>query len=275
MTSQPTLTFNDGRAIPQLGFGTWQVPDAQAPDVVGQAILEGYRSIDTAQAYNNEAGVGRALADSGVGRDALFVTTKLANSQHGYDETMRATEESLRKLGLDQIDLYLVHWPIPRQDRYVDTWRAFIELRKGGKLRSIGVSNFTATHLDRLRDETGVLPALNQIELHPRFQQKSLRAYHEKNGILTESWSPLGRGGLLDDPTIAEIAAKHGKSAAQVVLRWHVDLGLVVIPKSVTPSRIRENFDIFDFALDREDLDAISRLDDPRGRTGPEPDSFG
>ncbi|HEX4766903.1 MAG TPA: aldo/keto reductase [Lichenihabitans sp.] len=275
MTDQPRITFNDGHAIPQLGFGTWQIPDAEASGVVAQAIAAGYLSIDTAQGYENEVGVGKAIAASDRPRSGLFVTTKLANSRHGYDETMRATEESLRKLRLDALDLYLVHWPIPNKDLYVETWRAFVELRKQGRLRSIGVSNFTMAHLERLKDETGIVPALNQIELHPRFQQRALRDYHAKTGIATESWSPLGRGRLLDDPVVLALAEKHRKTPAQVVLRWHLDQGLVVIPKSVTPSRIKENIEVFDFRLDAEDVGRMAGLDDPKGRTGPDPDTFG
>jgi 2,5-diketo-D-gluconate reductase A len=272
--TKPTLPLNDGRAIPQLGLGVWQIPDEETAAVVRAALDAGYRSIDTAAIYHNEAGVGEALRDAPVPREELFVTTKVWNERQGYDETLRAFGESLGRLGLDYVDLYLIHWPAPRRDRYVDTWRALVRLREEGRARSIGVSNFTATHLRRAIDETGVVPAVNQVELHPRFQQGALRAFHAERGIVTESWSPLGQGQLVGDPTLDTIARKHGKTTAQVILRWHLDLGLVVIPKSARPERLRENRDVFDFRLDVEDMARIAALDRPDGRLGSDPDAF-
>ncbi|GGU30985.1 oxidoreductase [Lentzea flava] len=268
------VKLNNGVEMPQLGFGVWQVPDAEATPAVSEAIRAGYRSIDTAAIYGNEAGTGAAVAQSGVAREELFVTTKLWNSEQGYDATLRAFDESLRKLGLDVLDLYLIHWPTPARDLYVDTWKAFVELQKEGRVRAIGVSNFQPAHLRRLIDETGVVPAVNQIELHPYLQQADLRAFHAEHGIQTEAWSPLGQGGeLLGDPVVTEIAARHQRSAAQVVLRWHLQLGNIVIPKSVTPSRIRENIAVFDFELAEEEMAALSTLD-RGGRIGPNPDEF-
>jgi len=271
MTTQPTLSFNDGRAIPQVGLGVWKTPDDGAGDAVAVALDAGYRHVDTAAAYKNERGVGEGLRQAGVPREEVFVTTKLWNEEQGFDRTLRAFDASLEQLGLDHVDLYLIHWPSPARDLYVDTWRAFVRLKEEGRARSIGVSNFTAEHLDRLADETGVTPAINQIELHPRFQQRALREAHAARGIVTQSWSPLGQGQLLQDPVIAGIAAKHGRTPAQVVIRWHIDNGLVVIPKSVTPSRIAENFGVFGFALDADDLAAITKLDTGDGRIGPDP----
>ncbi|MBY0299943.1 MAG: aldo/keto reductase [Methylobacterium sp.] len=273
--TQPRVTLNDGRLIPQLGFGVWKLADETAPALVGIALEAGYRSIDTAAAYGNEAGVGRAIAASGLAREDLFVTTKLWNDSHGYDAALRAFDASLRRLGLDEVDLYLVHWPVPRQDATVDTWKALMRLREEGRARSIGVSNFTAAQLARLIDETGSTPSVNQIELHPGFQQSALRAFHAETGIVTEAWSPLGQGGALGHPVIAAIAAKHGRSPAQVVLRWHLDLGHVAIPKSATPDRIRENADVFGFHLDPDDHARIASLDAPDGRIGPDPETFG
>lgn len=271
MTTQPTIPFNDGNAIPQVGLGVWKTPDEGAGDAVSAALQAGYRHVDTAAAYKNERGVGEGLRRAGVPREEVFVTTKLWNEEQGFERTLRAFDASLEQLGLDHVDLYLIHWPSPTRDLFVDTWRAFIRLKEDGRVRSIGVSNFTAEHLDRLADETGVTPAINQIELHPRFQQRALREAHATRGIVTQSWSPLGQGQLLQDPAIAGIAAKHGRTPAQVVIRWHVDNGLVVIPKSVTPSRIAENFDVFGFALDADDLAAITKLDTGDGRIGPDP----
>ena len=273
--TQPRVTLNDGRLIPQLGFGVWKLADETAPALVGIALEAGYRSIDTAAAYGNEAGVGRAIAASGLAREDLFVTTKLWNDSHGYDAALRAFDASLGRLGLDEVDLYLVHWPVPRQDATVDTWKALMRLREEGRARSIGVSNFTAAQLARLIDETGSTPSVNQIELHPGFQQSALRAFHAETGIVTEAWSPLGQGGALGHPVIAAIAAKHGRSPAQVVLRWHLDLGHVAIPKSATPDRIRENADVFGFHLDPDDHARIASLDAPDGRIGPDPETFG
>lgn len=268
------VKLNNGVEMPQLGFGVWQVPDAEATPAVAEALKAGYRSIDTAAAYGNEGGTGEAIAQSGVDRGEVFVTTKLWNSDHGHDATLRAFDESVRKLGLDVLDLYLIHWPTPARDLYVDTWKAFVQLQKEGRVRAIGVSNFQPAHLRRLIDETGVVPAVNQIELHPYLQQADLREFHAKHGIQTEAWSPLGQGGeLLGDPVVTEIAARHQRSAAQIVLRWHLQLGNVVIPKSVTPSRIRENIAVFDFELSEEEMAALSTLD-RGGRIGPNPDEF-
>jgi 2,5-diketo-D-gluconate reductase A len=274
MSKVPTIAFNNGVEIPQLGFGVWQVPEDEVVAAVRTAIETGYRSIDTAAIYGNEEGTGRAIAESGVERDELFVTTKLWNSEQGYDSTLAAFEESIKKLGLEYVDLYLIHWPSPHRDKYVDTWKAFEHLLNDGRVRSIGVSNFQQHHLQRLFDETDIVPALNQIELHPYLQQQPLREFHAANGILTEAWSPLASGGdVLGDPVIAKLAEKHGKTPAQVILRWHLQLGNVVIPKSVTPSRIKENFEIFDFELDTDDLAAFGPLE-KAFRTGPDPDTF-
>jgi 2,5-diketo-D-gluconate reductase A len=273
MTFSPLLRLNDGHSIPQLGFGVYKVPDATAADTVQVALAAGYRHIDTAALYDNETGVGQGIARSGLPREDVFVTTKVWNDRHGYDETLRAFDESLEKLGLDYVDLYLIHWPAPHQDRYVDTWRALETLRAGGRARSIGVSNFHTHHLDRLLAETDVVPAINQVELHPWLQQPAVRAYDAAHGILTEAWSPLARGRAIGNETLDAIGARYGKSAAQVVIRWHLELGNVVIPKSVTPSRIRENFDVFDFTLDRDDLAAIGALDAGE-RTGKNPDEL-
>ncbi|MFH6785522.1 aldo/keto reductase [Methylobacterium sp. MA0201] len=273
--SDAFLTLNDGKRIPQLGFGVWRLENDEAPAVVGAALEAGYRLIDTAAMYGNEAGIGRAVAASGLPRDDVFVATKVWNDRHGYDETLRACEESLGRLGLDYVDLYFVHWPVPQRGAYVDTWRALMRLREDGRARSIGVCNFTVEHLKRVVDATGSTPSVNQVELHPRFQQGALRRFHEEAGIVTEAWAPLGRGGLLDDPVIRAIAGKHGRTPAQVVLRWHLDLGNVAIPKSANPARIRENREVSGFTLDDEDRARIEALDDPAGRMGPDPETFG
>ncbi|MFT2014325.1 aldo/keto reductase [Streptomyces sp. 796.1] len=274
MSKVPSITLNNDVTIPQLGFGVWQVENEAATAAVSTALEAGYRSVDTAAAYGNEEGTGKAIAESGVPREELFVTTKVWNSDHGYDATLRAFDSSLTKLGLDYVDLYLIHWPLPARGTFVDTYKALEKVYAEGRAKTIGVSNFHPAHLERLLAETSVVPVLNQIELHPQLQQQELRDFHAKHGIATEAWSPLGSGkGLLDEPAIAAIAAKHGKSPAQVVLRWHLQLGTIVIPKSVTPSRIRENIDVFDFALDADDLAAIAGLDQGR-RTGPDPDTF-
>ncbi|MFI9114936.1 aldo/keto reductase [Streptomyces venezuelae] len=271
----PSVTLNNGVRMPQLGFGVWQVPDDEAATAVATALEAGYRSIDTAAAYGNEKGTGSALTASGIPREDLFVTTKVWNDDQGYDATLRAFDASLDKLGLDHVDLYLIHWPVPSRDRYVDTYRAFEKIYADGRAKAIGVSNFLPEHLERLIDETSVVPAVNQIELHPQLPQEASRAAHARHGIATEAWSPLGSGrGLLDVPAIVAIGRKHGRTPAQVVLRWHLQLGNVVIPKSVTPSRIRENIDVFDFELDGEDLAAIAALDENR-RLGPDPAEFG
>ncbi|WP_030207866.1 aldo/keto reductase [Streptomyces bikiniensis] len=269
----PALVLNDGTEIPRLGFGVFQVPDDETTTAVAHALEAGYRSVDTAAVYGNEAGVGRALAASGIARDELYVTTKLWNADQGYDATLRAFDDSLAKLGLDHVDLYLIHWPAPARDLYVDTWRAIGTLVADGRVRTAGVSNFTPAHLERLLDSSDLVPAVNQIELHPGLQQRELRELHAVHGIATEAWSPLAQGAVLADPVVARTAARHGKSPAQVVLRWHLQLGNVVIPKSVTPARIRENIDVFDFDLDAEEMAAMAGLD--RGlRTGPDPDTL-
>lgn len=273
MTHQPYLSLSDGNRIPQLGFGVWQVPNDHAASAVRTAISCGYRSIDTAAIYENEQGVGDAIRSADVPRGDLFITTKLWNDDQGYDRTLKAFEASLKRLRLDYIDLYLIHWPSAHRGAFVDSWRALVHLQKEGRVRSIGVSNFQKTHLDRIIAETGVTPVVNQVELHPRFQQRELRSFHAEKGIPTECWSPLGQGRLLADPKIAKLAARHGKTPAQVILRWHLQNGFIVIPKSVTPSRIRENADVFDFQLNADDLAEIALLDDPRGRIGPNPDT--
>ncbi|KOG27915.1 MULTISPECIES: aldo/keto reductase [Streptomyces] len=269
----PTVTLNNGVEIPQLGFGVFQVPDDETAAAVTAALETGYRSIDTAAVYGNETGVGRALAASGLPRDELFVTTKLWNADQGYDATLRAFDAGLAKLGLDHVDLYLIHWPTPARDLYRESWRALERLAGEGCVRAAGVSNFQPGHLRRLTEDATLTPAVNQIELHPGLQQAELRAFHAERGIVTEAWSPLAQGAVLGERAIADLAARHGKSPAQVVLRWHLQLGNVVIPKSVTPARIRENFDVFDFALTDEEMRTVSALD--RGmRTGPHPDEL-
>jgi diketogulonate reductase-like aldo/keto reductase len=270
----PPIILNNGVEMPQLGFGVWQVPDDEAEKAVATALEAGYRSIDTAAIYRNEEGTGKGIAASGVSREELFVTTKLWNADQGYDSTLRAFDTSLAKLGLDYVDLYLIHWPLPSKDAYVDTYKAFEKIYADGRAKAIGLSNFLPEHLDRLAAETSVLPAVNQIELHPHLQQRVSREKHAELGIATEAWSPLGQGkGLLEVPAIIAIAQKHGRTPAQIVLRWHVQLGSVVIPKSVTPSRIKENIDVFDFELDAEDLGAISALNEDR-RLGADPATF-
>jgi len=275
MATQTSLVLNDGRSIPQLGLGVWQVDDAAAPAAVEKALRSGYRMIDSAAGYANERGVGEGVRASGVPRGEIFVTTKLRNEDHGHDKALRAFDASIGKFGFDYLDLYLIHWPVPSKNLYVETWKALIRLREEGRVRSIGVSNFNPEHLRRLVDETGIVPAVNQVELHPRFQQKALRDVHAELDVATQSWSPLGQGTLLSDPTIAAIAKKHGKTPAQAIIRWHIDSGLLVIPKSVTPARIVENFEVFDFKLDTDDIDRIAALDSEGGRIGPNPAHFG
>jgi 2,5-diketo-D-gluconate reductase A len=273
VTSIPTVSLRDGVEIPQLGFGVFQVPPEETQEVVEVALATGYRHIDTAAAYRNEAAVGAAIAAAGLSPEEVFVTTKLWNSEQGYDSTLRAFEKSLERLRMDRVDLYLIHWPVPTEDRYLDTWRAFERIQDEGRSRSIGVSNFRVEDLERLRQEAERLPTVNQIELHPRLQQAELRAWHADHGVATEAWSPLAQGALLDDDTIETIAAHHEKTPAQTILRWHLQLGNVVIPKSVTPERIRENIEIFDFELSEDDMAAIARLDAGE-RTGPDPTNF-
>jgi 2,5-diketo-D-gluconate reductase A len=269
----PSLTLHDGVEIPQLGFGVFQVPPEETQSVVELALEAGYRHIDTAAAYRNERGVGGAIATSGLPREEVFVTTKLWNSQQGYDSALAAIEASLGRLGFDYVDLYLIHWPVPSEDRFVETWRAFERINEEGRARTIGVSNFRIEDLERLEAQTDTRPTVNQIELHPRFQQVELRAWQADRQIATEAWSPLAQGDLLDDETIAEIAARHGKTPAQAILRWHLQLGNIVIPKSVTPERIRENLELFDFELSGEDMAAIKGLDSGE-RIGPDPANF-
>jgi len=269
----PRLKLNDGREIPQLGFGVFQIRPEETADAVAHALDTGYRAIDTAAAYRNEAGVAEGIARSGLAREDVFVTTKLWNSDQGRDHTRRAFERSLSRLGSDYVDLYLIHWPVPSRDLYAETWEVLCELHEDGQAHSIGVSNFQIDHLERIIDESGVVPAVNQIELHPRLAQPELRRFHDEHEILTEAWSPLGQGATLQEKVIEDIATARERSPAQIVLRWHLQLGNVVIPKSVTPSRIEENFRIFDFELEEEEMAAMGELDEGR-RTGPDPATF-
>ena len=266
------ITFNDGNSIPQLGYGVWQIEDNGAADAVGTALETGYRHIDTASIYGNEVGVGRGIATSSVPREDIFLTTKLWNSDQGFEKAIAALDASLERLGTDYVDLYLIHWAKPQQGTYLESWRALIELKKQGKVRSIGVSNFPQAQLREIIADTGVTPAIHQIELHPYFSQEELRKVHEELGIVTEAWSPLGQGGeLLNDPVIVEIAGKHDVSPAQVVLAWHLAKGIVAIPKSVTPARIAENFAAANVTLDTADIAAIDGLTRADGRIGPDP----
>lgn len=271
MTEQPMVTLNDGRPMPQIGQGVYQVEPQDAAGLVGTAIRLGYRAVDTATFYRNERGVGEAVRAS---EETVFVTTKLWNGDHGYDAARRAFDRSFAELGLDWIDLYLIHWPVPSRDLYLESWKALIELRKEGRVRSIGVSNFTIEHLERIIGETGVVPATNQIELHPALPQDELVAFHQANGIATTSWSPLGQGALLNDPLIGEIAKGHGRSPAQVIIRWHLERGLIVIPKASSEARLAENLASLDFPLEPEDMERIATLARADGRMGPHPDSM-
>ncbi|MFJ4205311.1 aldo/keto reductase [Streptomyces sviceus] len=271
MISIPTHTLNDGTKIPAIGLGTWPMDDAEAERAVATALESGYRLVDTATNYRNETGVGRGVAAAGVPREEILVTTKLPGRHHGYEETLASFEESRARLGLEYVDLYLIHWPLPRVDRYVDSWKAMIKLREDGLVRSIGVSNFTPAHIERLEKETGVLPSVNQIELHPLLPQDELRAFHTGKGIVTESWSPLGRGSdLLEDPAVARAAGAHGVTPGQVILRWHVQLGAVPIPKSGDPQRQRTNLDVFGFELSEAEMAAIG--DREHRRLGGDPE---
>ncbi|MER5451724.1 aldo/keto reductase [Streptomyces sp. NPDC002764] len=271
MVSIPTHSLNDGTRLPAVGLGTWPMSDAEAERAVAEALGLGYRLVDTATNYRNESGVGLGIARGGVPREEIVVTTKLPGRDHGYEETLASFEDSRRRLGLEYVDLYLIHWPLPRVDRYVDSWRAMIKLREDGLVRSIGVSNFTAEHIERLEKETGVLPSVNQIELHPLFPQEELRAFHTAKGVLTESWSPLGRGSdLLDDPALVSIAEDLGVTPGQVVLRWHTQLGAVPIPKSSDPGRQRANLDVFGFELDAGQMRAVA--DRAHRRLGGDPE---
>src|SRR3954464_3974070 len=270
----PRIPLRGDTEIPQLGFGVFQVPPEDTADVVTRALQTGYRHIDTAAAYQNEAEVGQAFHASGLDREDVFITTKCFNTDHGHEEARHAFKQSLERLGLDYVDLYLIHWPVPSQDKYVDTWKAFIELQAEGLVRAIGVSNFQPDHLRRIVEETGVTPAVNQVELHPLFTQPGLRREHADRGIVTEAWSPLAQGAALTESAVTEIAEAHARTPGQVVLRWHVQLGNVVFPKSLTPERIEQNIDIWDFELSSEEMERIGALD--RGeRTGPDPDAFG
>lgn len=269
----PSLRLRDGVLMPQLGFGVFQVPPEDTQRIVEEALAAGYRQIDTAAAYRNERGVGAAIAASGIAREEVFVTTKLWNSQQGRERAREALTKSLDRLGMDHVDLYLIHWPVPSQDRFVETWRAFEEFREQGRARTIGVSNFRLEDLERLQHETETMPTVNQVELHPRFQQAQLRAWHAEHGVATEAWSPLGQGEALGEALIGEIAARHGRSPAQVVLRWHLQLDNLVIPKSATAERIRENISVFGFELSDREMAAIAELDTHR-RHGPDPATF-
>jgi len=274
MAQPPMVKLNNGVEIPQVGFGVFQVAPDEVVEPVRTAIESGYRLIDTAAAYRNEKGVGRAIAEAGVPREELFITTKLWNSEQGYDKALKAFDTSLSKLGLEQVDLYLIHWPIPKRDTYVETWKALEKVHADGRARAIGVSNFTERHLTRLFDETEIVPAVNQVELHPRLPHEQLRAFHAQHQIVTEAWSPIGQGkGLLEDPTLVALAETKGTSPAQVVLRWHVQLGNVAIPKSVTPSRIKDNLDVFGFELDDADMAKLAGLATGE-RVGPDPEEF-
>lgn len=272
-TEVPVLTLHDGVEIPQLGFGVFQIPPEETQEKVEEALGAGYRHVDTAAAYRNEAGVGAAIAASGVRREDVFVTTKLWNSEQGYDSTLRAFEQSVERLGTGHVDLYLIHWPLPGKDLFLDTWRAFERIREEGGARSIGVSNFRVEDLERIEREAEKQPTVNQVELHPRLQQAELRAWHADHDVATEAWSPLAQGELLEDGTIETVAAHHDRTPAQAILRWHLQLGNVVIPKSSSPERIRENFEVFDFELSEDDMAALERLDAGE-RTGPDPGTF-
>ena len=268
----PSVPFHDGAAVPQLGYGVWQVEDDVAADVVAQAILAGYRHIDTAAGYQNEGGVGRAVKNAGIPREDLFITTKLANGDQGFDSAKEALETSLAKLDMDYVDLYLIHWASPQRGKYLESWKALIELQKEGKAKSIGVSNFPREQLEEIIAETGVVPVMHQIELHPDFQQRALREYHAEQGILTEAWSPLGQGGdILQNPVITEIAEAHGVDAGQVIIAWHLAIGNVVIPKTVTPARIVSNVAAADLELTAQEVGKINALDRPDGRIGADP----
>jgi 2,5-diketo-D-gluconate reductase A len=277
VSTVPTLTLNDGNEIPQLGFGVFQIPPAETAEAVRKAFDVGYRHIDTAEMYRNEAGVGEALRSSWLSRDEVFITSKLANAFHHPGDARKAFEHTLTALGSDYVDLFLIHWPLPTlyDGDYVSTWKVMEEFKAQGRARSIGVSNFQVAHLERLAGETDVTPAVNQIELHPYLLNDEVRRYGEDRDILTEAWSPIAQGAVLDDPVITDIAGRLERTPAQVVLRWHLQRGSIVFPKSATPSRIEENFALFDFELEGSDMQAIAALDKGEdGRTGPHPDKF-
>lgn len=267
------VTLNDGNSIPAVGFGVYKIPPTETAQAVATALQAGYRHVDTAALYGNEPQTGEAIAGSGLPRDAVTVVTKVWNTDQGYDATLAAFDASMSRLGLDCLDLYLIHWPCPQQGTFIDTFKAFSQLRDQGRIRSIGVSNFAAEHLRLLIDATGIVPAVNQVELHPQFGQTELREVHAQLGIATEAWAPLGRGALLDHPTITAIAQARGRTPAQVLIRWHVQLGNIVIPKSVHAERIVSNFDVFDYELGTEEMTSISSLDDGT-RLGPDPRTF-
>jgi len=272
ISAVPNLKLNDGHSIPQLGLGVWQVEPGITARVVRDGIAAGYRLIDTAEGYNNEAGVGEAIRTAGVPRNELFITSKLRNGGHARDAALKSFDGTMKALGIDQLDLFLIHWPVPSQGKYVEAWKTLVELQQQGRIRSIGVSNFNQDHLERIIKETGVTPVVNQVELHPAFQQRDKRDFHREHDIKIESYSPLGSGRSLDDKTVAAIGEKHGKSIAQVILRWHLQEGLIVIPKSTHKERIVENFDVFGFELDADDLDKIRSLDKgEKGRIGSNP----
>ncbi|MFD1944773.1 aldo/keto reductase [Paradevosia shaoguanensis] len=271
MAEQTKVTLRDGNVIPQIGLGVWQVDPAITERVVTDGIKAGYRSIDTAEGYGNEEGVGAAIRNAGVARSELFITSKLRNGGHARDLALKSFDDTMKKLGIEQIDMFLIHWPVPSQDKYVEAWKVFVELQKQGRIKSIGVSNFNPDHIERIVGETGVTPVVNQIELHPTFQQTKNRPFYKQHNIAVESWSPLGSGADLKNPAIGEIANKHGKSIAQVIIRWHLQEGFIVIPKSIHANRMQENIDVFDFELDAGDMTRIRGLDDPKGRVGADP----
>ncbi|MBS1860967.1 MAG: aldo/keto reductase [Actinobacteria bacterium] len=273
MPEVPNVRLGDGVEIPQVGFGVFKVPPEETQRAVEDALAAGYRHIDTATAYENERGVAAAIAASGVPRGEIFLTTKLWNDEQGFDPALAGFERSLEALDTDHVDLYLIHWPTPARDLYLDTWRAFERIHAEGGARAIGVSNFRIVDLERLRAEAETMPTINQVELHPLLQQGELRAWHAEHGIVTEAWSPLAKGEALENETLVTIAARHERTVAQVILRWHVQLGNVVIPKSVTPERVRANLDLFAFELTDDDMAAIARLDADH-RTGPDPGAF-
>ena len=277
MSDVPNITLNDGNTIPQLGFGTFQIEPEDTVEAVSKALEIGYRHVDTAQMYGNEKEVGEAIRNSGIDRGEIFVTSKLNNSNHEPDDARESFDKTLSDLGLDYVDLFLIHWPLPTQYNgdFVSTWQTMEEFKNDGRSKSIGVSNFQPDHLEKLASETDTVPAINQIEVHPYFTNDDVRAYGQEHEIATEAWSPIAQGEVLDDSTLNEIAEKVGKTVAQVVLRWHIQRGDIVFPKSVTPERIQENFELFDFELDSDDMDAITALDKGEdGRTGPHPDKF-